>query len=209
MSRHAAVVLAAGQGTRYRASGGVEASKLLAPLAGEPLVRHVVRAAIGSRAKPVIVVTGHEARLIEAALAGFDVELHGNPDYASGLSGSLKTGLAALPRDVEGVVVVLADMPGVTAAVIDRLIDAACVAPLASAVVPVRAGRRGNPVYLRRALFPAVARLTGDEGARRLLIDPGVTICELSFEDDAVSIDVDEAGDLASFGPASARDTSR
>ena len=209
MSRYAAVVLAAGQGTRYRASGGTEPSKLVAPLAGEPLIRHAVSAVIGSRAKPVVVVTGHEAGLIQAALADCDVETRHNPDYASGLAGSLKTGLAALPQDVDGAIIVLGDMPGITSALIDRLIDAADGTPLAAAVVPVRAGRRGNPVYLSSSLFPAVARLTGDEGARRLLSDPGVRICELALDDDAVSADVDLATDLAFFGPSPRLDARR
>lgn len=199
MSRHAAVVLAAGQGTRYRASGGAETSKLLALVAGEPLIRHVVRAVAGSRADSVLVITGHEAPSIAAALAGSHAELRHNPRYASGLASTLKTGLAALPHDVDGALVVLGDMPGITTAVIDRLIEAACADPRVAAVAPVRAGRRGNPVYLRRSLFPAVARLKGDEGARRLLNEPGVTVCEVPFEDDSVVADVDAPGDLALF----------
>lgn len=205
MTRHAAIVLAAGQGTRYRASGGREATKLIAPVAGEPLIRHVVRAVIGSRAEPIVVVTGHEARSIETALTGLSIETRHNPDFASGLASTLRTGLEALPANVDGAVVVLGDMPWVTSAVIDRLIQAAPLDPLVLAVVPVQAGRRGNPVYLRRGLFPAVARLTGDQGARQLLSDPGVTICELPMADVSVSIDVDEMDDLVSFTANTAR----
>ncbi|HEX8666483.1 MAG TPA: molybdopterin-binding/glycosyltransferase family 2 protein, partial [Beijerinckiaceae bacterium] len=115
----AAVVLAAG---RSRRMGGP--NKLLATIGGVPLVRRAVEAAKGSRASPVIVVTGHQAEAVGAALAGLDATVVHNPDYAEGLSTSLTVGIAALPPAAEAAVVCLADMPGVTAAVIDRLIAA-------------------------------------------------------------------------------------
>ncbi len=117
MSRVAAMILAAGRGTRF----GAEA-KLLALLGGKPLVRRVAEAALASMARPVIVVTGHRAPEVEAALADLPLELAHNPDFAEGLSTSLKRGFRALPPDVEAVIVLLGDMPLVNAPLIDRLI---------------------------------------------------------------------------------------
>src|ERR671918_1733453 len=106
----AALVLAAGQSRRMG-----QANKLLAPVDGRPMVAHAVDAMLASRADPVIVVTGHQADAVRAALGERPVIWAHNPDYASGLSGSLAVGLAALPEDAEGVVIGLGDMPRITA----------------------------------------------------------------------------------------------
>lgn len=193
-----ALILAAGRSARFRAGGGEGPSKLVATLAGEPLVRHAARAAIASRARPVVVVTGHAQAAVEAALEGLAVGFAHNADFASGLASSLKTGIAALPRGVAGALALLGDMPAVDAELLDRLIVAFAAAPHALAVAPIHAGRRGNPVLLSRALFPAIARLDGDEGARRLLRDAGpARILEVAVEGEAASFDVDTPGDLA------------
>jgi molybdenum cofactor cytidylyltransferase len=198
MSEIGAVVLAAGLSARFRAEGGREVSKLVALLDGKPLVRHVAEAALGSRARPVVVVTGHAREAVKAALAGLPVVFADNPDFATGLASSLKAGVAALPSDVAGALVLLGDMPGIDAATLGSLIGAFAARPDALAAAPVRAGRRGNPVVLSRALFPALARLDGDEGARRLLgeADPR-RIVEVAVESDGVTLDIDTPGELA------------
>src|SRR5688572_2931393 len=106
--RIAAVILAAGRSTRM---GGP--NKLLAEIGGRPLVRIAAEEALASRARPVIVVTGHQRDKVEAALDDLKVERVHNPYFAEGLSTSLKAGLAALPADVDGAVVCLGDMPQV------------------------------------------------------------------------------------------------
>ena len=113
----AAVVLAAGRSTRMGAI-----NKLIAEIGGKPLVRIAAEQALASRAKPVIVVTGHERERVEAALAGLPVRLVHNPDYADGLGTSLKAGIAAVPDDADGAVVCLGDMPQVDSRA-DRQID--------------------------------------------------------------------------------------
>jgi molybdenum cofactor cytidylyltransferase len=196
--RFAAVVLAAGRSSRFRAEGGEEVSKLVARFDGKPLVRHAAEAALASRARPVVVVTGHAREAVELALAGLPVALADNADFASGLASSLRAGVAALPAHVAGALVLLGDMPRIEAALLDRLIGAFAARPLALAAAPVHAGRRGNPVLLSRALFPALARLKGDEGARRLLseADPQ-RIVEVDVEGDEVTLDIDTPGELA------------
>jgi len=194
----AAIILAAGRSSRYLAGGGAEASKLVACYRGEQLVRRVARAALASRARPVVVVTGHARMDVEAALAGLPLAFAFNPDFASGLASSLRTGVAALPEAALGAVVLLGDMPDVEAEMIDRILETFAAHPDASAAVPVHAGRRGNPVLLGRALFSAVARLEGDEGARRLLREADRDrVAEVPFDDVAVALDIDTPDDLA------------
>ncbi|MDF2118415.1 nucleotidyltransferase family protein [Roseiarcaceae bacterium H3SJ34-1] len=187
----AAVILAAGMATRFRAADPASASKVLAQLDGKPLLRHVVDAALASRARPVIVVTGHAQADVAAALAGLDVIIAHNADYASGLASSLKRGLVAVPKDCSGLVVLLGDMPRVSAAIIDRLIAALAARPGALAVVPTFSGQRANPVVIARAAFPLLARIEGDQGARRVLQAAGGKVIELPIDDDAVTTDID------------------
>jgi molybdenum cofactor cytidylyltransferase len=198
MSEIGAVVLAAGLSARFRAEGGLEISKLVVSVDGKPLVRHAVEAALASRARPVVVVTGYAREAVEPALTGLPVVFVDNADFASGLSSSLKIGVAALPNGVAGALVLLGDMPAIKAVTLDLLIDAFAARPQALAAVPVHAGRRGNPALLSRTLFPALARLTGDEGARRLIseADPE-RIVELDVESDGVTLDINTPDELA------------
>ena len=198
MSRYAAVILAAGQGTRFRAAGGREPSKLVATLGDAPLVRHVAAAALGARARPVIMVTGHASEAVAHAVLGLPIIHVHNQNHAAGLAGSLRAGIHAVPQECEGAVVLLADMPGVRSTTIDALVACAAEQPLAHAVVPVVEGRRGNPVLLARALFPAVALLTGDAGARHLLHDPALRIEEVAVTDPGTLHDVDLPEQLGS-----------
>jgi molybdenum cofactor cytidylyltransferase len=181
--RMAAVVLAAGRATR------MGSNKLIAEAGGKLLLRHVVDAALASSARPLIVVTGHEADAVAGALQGLDVRFVHNAHFAQGLSTSLKTGIAAVPPDAAGAVILLGDMPAVTAALIDELIEAFAHAPHMSAVVPVHDGQRGNPVLLSRRLFREVPRLKGDRGARPIL-DDHTDVLEIQG-DHAVTLDID------------------
>jgi molybdenum cofactor cytidylyltransferase len=198
MSEVAAVLLAAGGASRFKAAGGGDASKLVAPVAGKPLVRHSAEAALASRAAPLIVVTGHDRAAVEAALDGLEVRFAHNGGHAQGLASSLRTGVAALPASAAGALILLGDMPAVTPALIDRLIAAFEARPDALAAAPSLKGRRGNPVLLARALFPAIARLDGDEGARKLLNDaaPGQVI-DIEVSGEAAILDVDTPQGLA------------
>jgi molybdenum cofactor cytidylyltransferase len=180
----AALVLAAGRSSRMG-----DANKLTQPLHGKPMVRHTVEAALGSQASTVLVVTGHEADAVRQALQGLDVSLIHNPDYAGGMATSLRAGLSALPAGVAGAVVMLGDMPNVTPAIIDRLIAAAT--PEAKAVVPTLLGQRGNPALLMRALLPDLMKLSGDQGARRLLEAAGDAVIEIALDDPAIALDID------------------
>ena len=198
MVKIAALVLAAGRSSRFAAAGGREATKLVAPVAGKPLARYAVEAALASKARPVVVVTGHAREAVEAALSGLAFQSVDNPAFISGLASSLRAGIAALPPEAAGAIVLLADMPAVTSALIDRLIAAFVARPDALAATPVGAGRRGNPVLLSAALFPSIAKLEGDEGARRLLAAlPAERLTEVLVDDLGATLDVDTPDALA------------
>jgi molybdenum cofactor cytidylyltransferase len=198
MTRIGAVILAAGKSSRFRAGGGSDPTKLVAKLDGKPIVRRVVEAALAAKVRPVVVVTGYARESVEAAVADCDVSLAFNPKFASGLASSLSVGLSAMRRDVAGVIVLLGDMPQVGAPLIDALIDAFLARMDALAAVPLHEGRRGNPVLLSQKLFERAMRLTGDEGARRLMQTLSASeLVEVEASDTGATFDVDTPEDLA------------
>ena len=191
--RIAAVLLAAGQSTR------MGRNKLLEPLDGKPMVRHAAEAALASKAWPVLVVTGNEVEKLHAALANLPIYFQHNPDYSKGLATSLIQGLKGLPGPFDGAVILLGDMPGVGAGLIDRLIDAFDPAAGRAIMVPSRAGRRGNPVLWGRRFFDEIQGLSGDSGARSLFGRFPDLIHEVAVEDDAPFTDIDTEEALAAY----------
>jgi molybdenum cofactor cytidylyltransferase len=188
----AAVVLAAGRSTRMGAI-----NKLIAEIGGKPLVRIAAEQVLASRAKPVIVVTGHEKERLEAALAGLPVRLVHNPDYAEGLGTSLKAGIAAVPGDADGVIVCLGDMPQVDATLIDKLLAAFDPERGALVVVPSIDGRRGNPVVWSRRFFHGLMTINGDIGARHLIGTYTEAVVEVPVAGEAALTDVDTPESLS------------
>ena len=182
----AALVLAAGRSSRMGGS-----NKLLAEINGKPLVRIVTEAALASRARPVIVVTGHQRDKVEAALAGLPVKFVHNPLFADGLGTSLKAGIAALPAEVDGAIVCLGDMPQVDSALIDRLVGAFDPNHGALVVVPTIDGKRGNPVVWSRRFFPDLMTVEGDVGARYLIGRYTEAVAEVPLTGTAALTDVD------------------
>jgi molybdenum cofactor cytidylyltransferase len=182
----AGVVLAAGKSSRM---GGP--NKLLAEIGGKPLVRIVVDAVLASRARPVVVVTGHQRDKVEAALAGLSVKFVHNPHFADGLGTSLKAGIAALPAEADGAIVCLGDMPQVDAALIDRLIGAFDPDHGALVVLPTIDGKRGNPVVWSRRFFPDLMAVEGDVGARYLIGRYTEAVAEVPLTGTAALTDVD------------------
>ncbi len=188
----AAIILAAGRGTRM---GGP--NKLLEPLHGKTVLRHAVDAVLGSKARPVIVVTGHERERVESALAGLDVKLVHNQHYAEGLAASLKAGISALPENAEAAVITLADMPQVSPALIDRLVAALDPARGILIAVPVRDDKRGNPVVWSRRFFGELSKLEGDTGARHLIGANAEAVAEVQVTEEGAFLDVDTPEALA------------
>jgi molybdenum cofactor cytidylyltransferase len=186
-----AVVLAAGLGTRM---GG---NKMLAMLDGKPMIVATVENIKASGVDSVVVVTGHGSADVEAALAAHDVSFAHNADYATGLSSSLRVGVAAAGH-ADAVLVCLGDMPRVQAAVIDRMIAAFNPTEHRSIVVPSHQGKPGNPVLWGAEHFDKLASVVGDKGDRMLLM--GLTDEVVDVEaDEGVLIDADTPDALRSI----------
>jgi molybdenum cofactor cytidylyltransferase len=181
-----AVVLAAGRSTRM---GGP--NKLLAELNGKKLVRIVAEQALASKVKETIVVTGHQAELVEKALEGLNVTFVRNADFATGLASSVKAGISAVPKQADGAVICLGDMPMVSNGLIDHLIDAFAPDRGNLIALPVSDGRRGNPVLWSRRFFNELMTLDGDVGARHLIAKHNEAVAEVPVEGDAAFLDID------------------
>ena len=192
--RIGAIVLAAGQSRRMGPQ-----NKLLADVEGKPMVRHTVEAVSASQASHTVVVLGHESDAVRAAVADLGPEFSINPDYAAGLSTSLQAGIAALPEDVDGAIVCLADMPRVSPTVIDRMIAAFDPLEGRAIVVPTRNGKRGNPVLFAKRFFDEISAVSGDVGARHLIGNHDDVVVEIEITDDSVLTDVDTPEALASL----------
>jgi molybdenum cofactor cytidylyltransferase len=183
-------VLAAGEARRYGSQ------KLLASLAGRPLLQHAVDAACASSLSPVVIVLGADSDGITAQLEPRRARIVRNPDYASGQASSLRTGVGALGAEADAAVVLLGDQPGVTAALLEALV-ARQRETGAVAVLCVQDGRRSPPTFLHGDLWPEIAALRGDVGAREVLArrsDVATLNVERAF---AKLDDIDTRDDLA------------
>jgi molybdenum cofactor cytidylyltransferase len=182
-----AVVLAAGESSRF---GG---QKLLAPLHGAPIIRWTVENVVASVVEDVVVVLGREAHTVREALAGLPVRCVVNERYREGLSTSLRAGIEALAPGAAAALVALGDQPGVSAAVIDRLVDEfrRSGSPI---VAPVYNDVRGNPVLFAASLFAELQAVRGDQGAREIIARHATRVAAVPFPQ-AMPADVDTPAD--------------
>ena len=183
-----AVVLAAGSGSRF--GGG----KLLAPIAGKPVLQHVLDALEAAGSAEVVVVLGRDASDIEAAISWRGERRVVNPEPERGLASSLQVGFEAVGEGVDAVLVALGDQPLVSVDVIRALTDAPAGHghPI---VLPVYADGRGrNPVLLRRPAFGLVAQTSGDRGLGPVIAAHPELVTEIVVAGD--NPDVDTLDDL-------------
>ena len=154
----AGILLAAGQSRRM---GTV--NKLLAPIAGKPLVRHAAETLVDVGLSPLIVVIGHEADKVASALDGLPVQLVFNPDHAQGQASSVGVGVAALDADITDLLIALGDMPLLSTSLLEKLVQNhldrddhhRCI------TLPTSGGKRGNPVLWGKGVFPRACRHDG------------------------------------------------
>lgn len=193
-ARVAIAVLAAGRSTRMTG-----ANKLLATFDGVPLLRRSAIAAIEAGGSPVIAVLGHMAEQCQDVLKGLDVTIARNADYASGLASSLQCAIRHLPSMTEGAMIMLADMPALSADHLRRLVREFQDAGGQSVVRATFQAKRGNPVILPRILFDEVFTLAGDVGARHLIEREDVPVIDVELGE-AAALDVDTRTALHAIG---------
>jgi len=214
--RAAGVVLAAGTSSRFG-----DANKLLATVDGEPVVRRAARTLVDAGLDPVVVVAGHEADRVRAAVADLPVETVDNDAYEAGQSTSVRSGIDALRegegRDrtegggddgsgpaVDAAVIALGDMPFVDPETVETLV-AAHAAGVGDALAAAHEGDRGNPVLFDRRFFDRLADVDGDVGGREILLADDASAL-VDVDDPGVRRDVDRPTDLPEGGSKDARD---
>jgi molybdenum cofactor cytidylyltransferase len=158
----AGVVLAAGPSTR------MGENKLVLGLEGETVLARAVRRALSAGLDPVIAVLGHEAESARKLLEGLPCRIVVNPDFARGMNSSARAGIAAVPAGAAAAIVVLADMPLVTAemiaAVAGRFRESG--APL---VISEYGGVQAPPTLYARSLFPEIGSPEGEGCGKRVI----------------------------------------
>lgn len=182
------VILAAGSSSR------LGRPKQLLPLGDRPVLAHTVANAAQSALDGLVVVLGHEAAAIRGQVPFGTARVVLNPDYRAGQSTSLRAGLAALPPDTAAALFILGDQPLIGPAVLDALLTAhrQTAAPI---VMPTYDGQRGNPVLFARALFPELAAITGDQGARGVIRAHQPDVLEVPIPAPPPTDDLDTAED--------------
>ncbi len=157
------VLLAAG------ASSRMGTNKMLLVYDGDTLVRRATERAYNAGVRPIIVVVGHEAERVRAALEGVPCEFAMNPDFTGPTSSSLHRGLEALPDDTDAVVVMLADMVHVTVPMIGAVIREA-----RATEAPIIASRYGDvlapPLLFRRELFGELLAWHGEGCGKQVVL---------------------------------------
>lgn len=184
-----ALVLAGGAGRRF--GGG----KLLADLAGAPVIRRVAEAVAGAGFAEMIVVTGADDAAVRGALEGLASRIVHAPDWAEGMAATLRAGIAALDSGARGVCVFLGDMPLVPVGVCPALAEAA--ERSGSAARPRFEGKPGHPVAFTPATFADLMALEGDKGAAALLAGRPGDVGYIDTAETGVLLDIDTMEDLA------------
>ncbi len=195
--KFAAVVLAAGRSTR------MQANKLLADLNGKPLLATTIEQIQASGVDEIVVVTGHDAEAVAAALSHTKAMIIHNPHYANGLSTSVRCGIAAV-KNFDAAFICLGDMPLIRAADMQRMMLKFNVEQGRMVIAPTYRGQLGNPVLWGSQHFTALMSLEGDRGARQLLEASRDQITEIAVDHDGILLDGDTPEALAEIRKRSA-----
>ena len=195
------VILAAGQSRRMGAQ-----NKLLAEIDGVPIIRRTAQAMLDGGLNDLVIVTGHEHRLVAAALDDLPVTCIYNDEYQSGQASSVACGVRHHQNGSHAAVLIaLGDMPLVRPELIAALLRDHSSLPDATdrITLPVFDGRRGNPVIWGRGFFDELVALTGDAGGRIIFAENKNAVHSLGWPDDSIHLDIDTPEALAPLKKAS------
>ena len=195
------VILAAGQSRRMGAQ-----NKLLAEIDGVPIIRRTAQAMLDGGLNDLVIVTGHEHRLVAAALDDLPVTCIYNDEYQSGQASSVACGVRHHQNGSHAAVLIaLGDMPLVRPELIAALLRDHSSLPDATdrITLPVFDGRRGNPVIWGRGFFDELVALTGDAGGRIIFAENKNAVNSLGWPDDSIHLDIDTPEALAPLKKAS------
>jgi molybdenum cofactor cytidylyltransferase len=194
----AAIVLAAGESRRM----GSPKALLPYPLpdgSETTFLAHLLGIFERSRARPVVVVLGHDPKTIENSVARGAARWVRNERYREGMLSSLLSGLEAIDEaGIEGVLVHPVDHPDVTPELVDGLI-ASFERTKAAIVLPAHRGRRGHPVLFSRAVFEELRRAPEAVGARQVVWDHQSDLLEVEVPEHGIASDVDTPGDYRAW----------
>ncbi len=180
------ILLAAGGSARYGSP------KQLIPFKGQTLLRHLTEVCVCSKAKSVHVVLGAFADLLKLQLLGLQIQVIHHTRWHEGLSSSLRVAIKALPKSTKAVVIVLCDQPHVSTPLLDKIIDV-----YLSKGTPIVASEYGNslgvPALFEKRLFPELLKLSGDRGAKQVILKHRTRAASIPFPQG--TIDIDNPGD--------------
>ena len=184
-----ALVPAAGMSTR------LGRNKLLLTFKDKPLIAHAVDTLLASAVDPIVIVLGHEADQVRAAVGERRVIFVENREYREGLGSSIRTGLAAIPVSTDAIMIYLPDQPLLEPDDVKFLIRAFAEAGKTnkSIVVPLFRGQRGNPVIIDSSYRTSILAMAGETGCRRLIKQNPDQVLTVEMETDHVVRDVDTA----------------
>jgi molybdenum cofactor cytidylyltransferase len=189
LNNWSALVLAAGGSRRFGKP------KLLADLAGEPVIRRTADAICAVGFSETIIVTGAEHAAVRAAVAGLPCKVVHAPNWVVGISASIRAGIQALRHEPEGLLLFLGDMPLAPTGLCETLADLAKRSGYAAR--PVRGDVPGHPVAFVNAAAADLMALSGDEGAGSLLRRVGAKVGYLPTADEGAILDIDTPAALA------------
>ena len=186
MSTLSCLILAAGLSSRMD-----QTNKLLLPFRDRTVLECVVQSTIGVPLGETIVVTGHQDRQIRAVLAPYPVRVAYNPEFATGISSSIRRGVLAAAPETGGYMILLGDMPLITTETIATVAKAATRPGAPPILVATMQGRHGHPVVFAASFREALLQLQGDVGARGLIAEHDDWVAPIEVDDPGIFQDID------------------